>query len=482
MGCGTSIEQHSKVNNKKKQFQNPCKGTVKINVKNAKILREFKSIGQPNPYVEIIYEQQKFQTKGNTKYLLYNYQTVIQKQIKVCMGGGSYPIWDQLFEFKKKTEEDIIYFNIFSKQIGSIDEFIGQGAIRKGYKETKKNVAKIFSKGKIIGLLNVEYYFEIQQSSIDHPIVSTPNTSGNLVVEPIKININQQIKQIYGNKANLYVLARVNNEQQQTKIDFKNNFSPEWDQKLVLKKSHKNSDLITLELWNFQTQYNDELIGIAYISISPVLIIGVGSYVQQPMLFLEDQKIGSVVFTLTFFTDEPEEYNKLQHFNILKNNQVQFLSDIPQSGQNQHKYQNGDDYEGEFLNKKKNGNGKCIYACQQIYDGYWKDDLWHGQGSLQVGELNIQGTWQNGIMNGFFIIKWGEDLQFQGIFQQNKPEGNCRWIIDQNKTLNCYYKQGYQEMYMGILQNWGTFQILNSHTNEVVWSSNPQLDQTNYIS
>lgn len=31
------------------------------------------------------------------------------------MGGGSYPAWDQLFEFKKKTEEDIIYFNIFSK-------------------------------------------------------------------------------------------------------------------------------------------------------------------------------------------------------------------------------------------------------------------------------------------------------------------------------------------------------------------------------
>ena len=37
---------------------------------------------------------------------------------------------------------------------------------------------------------------------------------------------------------------------------------------------------------------------------------------------------------------------------------------------------NGDVYEGEFYDGKREGLGKIIYANGEVYEGEWYDDSW----------------------------------------------------------------------------------------------------------
>lgn len=45
-------------------------------------------------------------------------------------------------------------------------------------------------------------------------------------------------------------------------------------------------------------------------------------------------------------------------------------------------YNNGDKYEGEFLNSKKNGQGKYTFKNGTEYIGEFKEDCFDGNGRL----------------------------------------------------------------------------------------------------
>lgn len=44
--------------------------------------------------------------------------------------------------------------------------------------------------------------------------------------------------------------------------------------------------------------------------------------------------------------------------------------------------QNGGSYEGEWLNGKRDGNGKYVWPDGSYYEGDWISDKAHGQGKL----------------------------------------------------------------------------------------------------
>ncbi len=71
----------------------------------------------------------------------------------------------------------------------------------------------------------------------------------------------------------------------------------------------------------------------------------------------------------------------------------------------------GTKYIGEFINGKRDGNGKCIYIpCRNrnnkkvssIYCGQWKNDKKHGNGRLDTYDnygrikCTVLGYWENG--------------------------------------------------------------------------------------
>ena len=45
-------------------------------------------------------------------------------------------------------------------------------------------------------------------------------------------------------------------------------------------------------------------------------------------------------------------------------------------------YNNGDVYEGDLINYKKNGHGTMEYKNSDVYEGEWKDDVVNGQGKM----------------------------------------------------------------------------------------------------
>ena len=62
-------------------------------------------------------------------------------------------------------------------------------------------------------------------------------------------------------------------------------------------------------------------------------------------------------------------------------------------------YKNGNImYDGEYVNDKREGNGKYIYENGEYYIGEWKNDLRHGKGIIYYknGNIKYDGYWNNG--------------------------------------------------------------------------------------
>ena len=57
--------------------------------------------------------------------------------------------------------------------------------------------------------------------------------------------------------------------------------------------------------------------------------------------------------------------------------------------------QNGDVYEGHYLDGFRTGYGVYTFATGDVYKGYWKDNLRHGEGILynERGKVISNGPW-----------------------------------------------------------------------------------------
>ena len=57
---------------------------------------------------------------------------------------------------------------------------------------------------------------------------------------------------------------------------------------------------------------------------------------------------------------------------------------------------NGEKYEGDWIDDKKNGNGKYIWPQNIQYEGTFTDDKKDGQGTLKFANGRMkQGIWRN---------------------------------------------------------------------------------------
>jgi len=72
-------------------------------------------------------------------------------------------------------------------------------------------------------------------------------------------------------------------------------------------------------------------------------------------------------------------------------------------------YNNGNRYEGDWVDDKKKGKGICYYANGSKYEGQWKDSKKSGQGyfiEVKIGVFyynngrRYEGAWEDGKRNG----------------------------------------------------------------------------------
>jgi hypothetical protein len=80
-------------------------------------------------------------------------------------------------------------------------------------------------------------------------------------------------------------------------------------------------------------------------------------------------------------------------------------------------YSNGDTYQGQWFEGKKQGQGTQFYNYfASVYQGEWKNDEKHGFGVMKMGNGDeIQGQWENGTVSGDKVtILYANSCQYVG--------------------------------------------------------------------
>lgn len=93
-----------------------------------------------------------------------------------------------------------------------------------------------------------------------------------------------------------------------------------------------------------------------------------------------------------------------------------------------YKYDNGDMYEGEFVEGLREGYGEYLYNDGSIYRGAWKEDKKNGNGSYKFEKFEFDGHWENDVLKTGFTFKINKFIRH--------PRGENDSEINENSCNN----------------------------------------------
>ena len=86
-------------------------------------------------------------------------------------------------------------------------------------------------------------------------------------------------------------------------------------------------------------------------------------------------------------------------------------------------------YAGECNLGKRHGKGKYTFKNEDTYEGQWKNDLKDGEGKFfckDSGET-YEGQWVAGARSGRGMMKRGEELVHDGLWENEEPLKKGKW-------------------------------------------------------
>ena len=87
------------------------------------------------------------------------------------------------------------------------------------------------------------------------------------------------------------------------------------------------------------------------------------------------------------------------------------------------KWENGDVFDGQMLDGKRNGKGRMVWASGQTYDGDWRDDVAVGEGAMSfVNGDRYQGQVKDGVPHGRGRMQFSNGDTFDGQFDRSIPD------------------------------------------------------------
>ncbi len=88
------------------------------------------------------------------------------------------------------------------------------------------------------------------------------------------------------------------------------------------------------------------------------------------------------------------------------------------------KMSDGSEFEGQYIEDKKEGKGKLILPNGDVYEGQFKNDSINGYGEIynKNGEI-YKGMWKNNCRNGEGEQWKANGTYFKGIFEKNMKDG-----------------------------------------------------------
>ncbi|MEM7368540.1 MAG: protein kinase [Bacteroidota bacterium] len=99
-------------------------------------------------------------------------------------------------------------------------------------------------------------------------------------------------------------------------------------------------------------------------------------------------------------------------------------------------YENGDHYEGSWLNGLKHGKGKMTYANGDVFEGEYQKGFKQGQGTFTYANKDrYEGEFKKGKKDGQGVYIYGDGQRFIGTFQNDVIEGPGRYLDAEGKII-----------------------------------------------
>ena len=98
-----------------------------------------------------------------------------------------------------------------------------------------------------------------------------------------------------------------------------------------------------------------------------------------------------------------------------------------------------EEYEGEYLNGLSHGEGKALYSNGDTYQGQWVEGKKQGIGTYFYNYFRAQyhGDWFNDEKNGFGILKFSNGDEVEGLWENGSPSGEN---VVMNYSNGCNYQ------------------------------------------
>ncbi len=121
------------------------------------------------------------------------------------------------------------------------------------------------------------------------------------------------------------------------------------------------------------------------------------------------------------------------------------------------------DYEGAVANGRANGYGKGKLSNGNVYEGYWKDNNWHGKGKLSYKEGSVyDGDFVDGKQTGNCIYTFSDGRKYEGGVLDFKWHGKGTFFykdgatyigdwVSGKQTGNCEYTFADGRKYLGLI-------------------------------
>lgn len=96
----------------------------------------------------------------------------------------------------------------------------------------------------------------------------------------------------------------------------------------------------------------------------------------------------------------------------------------PKHGRGKEVFANGDVYEGDFADGRREGTGVYAYSNGNVYTGEWKEGGVHGKGAMKYANGNAyEGDWVNNLRTGVGLYTWSNGTDYEGGFLNGLPLG-----------------------------------------------------------
>jgi hypothetical protein len=98
---------------------------------------------------------------------------------------------------------------------------------------------------------------------------------------------------------------------------------------------------------------------------------------------------------------------------------------------------NGNEYEGDWKNDKREGHGKAKYNTGDVYIGSWKKCKRHGQGTMYIENGDIyEGNWSNGFKDGVGKYIWRDgEIDLSRYSSDHRVGEGARWSEDGQRAF-----------------------------------------------